>query len=287
VLSYRHAFHVGNFADVLKHIVLIECITRLAKKDKPLLCIDTHAGAGAYRLDEGFAVQNKEWEGGIGRLADFSIGHAPPDAVARYLEIIRKPSALHSGGGSAAFVDYPGSPAIAAGILRAHDRLALFELHPNDHAPLAMLFAEDRRVLVRKADGFTGLRSLLPPASRRAFALVDPPYELEADYDAAVAAVSDAMKRFATGVYAVWYPCLEKEAARNLPGRITALADKSLDVCVRIRTSLPGERGMSGSGLVILNPPWQLKEALEETLPYLVSALGDDSGAGCTLTSRE
>lgn len=287
MLSYRHAFHVGNHADVLKHIVLIECIARLAKKDKPLLYIDTHAGSGMYRLDEGFAAQNREWAGGIGRLAEFSTGHAPPGAVARYLTIVRKPSIQHADGGSAAAAAYPGSPSIAAGILRPQDRLALFELHPNDHAPLALLFAEDRRVLVHKADGFAGMRSLLPPASRRAFVLVDPPYELDADYDSAVAALSDAMKRFATGVYAVWYPYLEKTAARQLPARIAALAEKSLDVCLRIRSSLPGERGMSGSGLVILNPPWQLKETLEETLPYLVLALGEDGGAGYTLEKRE
>jgi len=288
VLSYRHAFHAGNHADVLKHIVLTECITRLVKKDKPLLYVDTHAGSGRYRLDDGFAAQNREWSGGIERLAAFTRDHAPPAAVATYLKLTGTPASTETGPARAqTAATYPGSPALAAALLRHQDRMALFELHPNDFMPLASLFAEDRRVSVQKADGFAGLRSLLPPVSRRAFVLLDPPYELEADYGLVVAAISDALKRFATGVYAIWYPFLEKELAKKLPGQLAALADSFLDVGLRIRSSMPGERGMSGSGLVILNPPWQLKEALEETLPYLVSALGEEEGAGWSIADRD
>jgi 23S rRNA (adenine2030-N6)-methyltransferase len=277
VLSYRHGFNAGNHADVLKHVVLVSCISRLAQKDKALLYIDTHAGAGQYRLAEGFAAQNREWAGGIGRLTAFTQGETPPAAVAAYQSVIS---------GFTAREEYPGSPAIAAALLRPHDRLALFELHPNDYAPLSSLFADERRVSVYKADGFAGLRSLLPPPSRRALVLVDPSYELSEDYERVVEAVGNALRRFATGVYAVWYPILERENARRLPQQLCNLAEKSLDIVMRVRSSPPGGWGMSGSGLVILNPPWLLEETMAETLPYLVRALGEDGGAGWSLHSR-
>jgi 23S rRNA (adenine2030-N6)-methyltransferase len=292
VLSYRHGFHAGNHADVLKHVVLVNCIARLAQKDKALWYIDTHAGAGSYELATGFAAQNREWSGGIERLAALAREESPPTAIAAYLSLVGK---LASGGtdtagnvpeGTAVGGVYPGSPAIAAALLRAQDRLALFELHPNDCAPLQSLFADDRRALVRKADGFAGLRSLLPPPSRRALVLVDPSYELGEDYERVVDAVGDALRRFATGVYAVWYPLLERDDARRLPGRLCDLVEKSLDIVVRVRSSLPGERGMSGSGLVILNPPWLLEETMAEALPYLVRALGEDGGAAWSLRGR-
>ena len=286
MLSYRHGFHAGNHADVLKHVVLVNCIARLVKKDKALWYIDTHAGAGMYELATGFAAQNREWSGGIDRLATLVREEPPPAAVAAYLSEVGRfagSDGTVSGGntpdGLALGGVYPGSPAIAAALLRAQDRLALFELHPNDYAPLQSLFADDRRVLVRKADGFAGLYSLLPPPSRRALVLVDPSYELGEDYERVVEAVGDAVRRFATGVYAVWYPLLERDDARRLPGQLCDLAEKTLDIVLRVRSSLPGERGMSGSGLVILNPPWLLEEAMAETLPYLVRALGEDGGA--------
>ncbi|MBU0928342.1 MAG: 23S rRNA (adenine(2030)-N(6))-methyltransferase RlmJ [Spirochaetes bacterium] len=277
MLSYRHGFHAGNHADVLKHIVLVDCLQRLVLKESPLLYVDTHAGAGSYRLREGYAAMNEEWAGGIERLSAAAASEepspeAPPPAVGRYLSLVR-------GYGSS----YPGSPAIAAGMLRPQDRLALFELHPSDSGPLSALFAGDGRVRVVNADGFSGLRGLLPPPSRRGLVLIDPSYELAADYDRVVEAVSTAVRRFATGVYAIWYPLLERDEARSLPGRLARLAAKSLDVSLRIRSSRPGERGMSGSGMVVLNPPWMLRETMDEVLPWLARALGEDGRAGWTV----
>jgi len=276
VLSYRHGFHAGNHADVLKHIVLMECIQKLLKKDAPLLYVDTHAGAGSYVLREGYAAMNEEWAGGIERLSGFAepenLTQAMPEAVAGYLSLVRGCAPA-----------YPGSPLLAARLLRRQDHLALFELHPGDFAPLSTLFADDNRVQARNADGFNALRGLLPPISRRALVFMDPSYELAADYERVTASVKEALRRFATGVYMVWYPLLERDEARQLPGRLVQLADKSLDIKLRVRSSQPGERGMSGSGLVILNPPWLLEEAMAETLPYLVRALGEDEGAGWSI----
>ncbi len=276
MLSYRHGFHAGNHADVLKHIVLMECIQKLLKKDAPLLYVDTHAGAGSYVLREGYAAMNEEWAGGIERLSGFAepenLTQAMPEAVAGYLSLVRGCAPA-----------YPGSPLLAARLLRRQDHLALFELHPGDFAPLSTLFADDNRVQARNADGFNALRGLLPPISRRALVFMDPSYELAADYERVTASVKEALRRFATGVYMVWYPLLERDEARQLPGRLVQLADKSLDIKLRVRSSQPGERGMSGSGLVILNPPWLLEEAMAETLPYLVRALGEDEGAGWSI----
>ncbi len=276
MLSYRHGFHAGNHADVLKHLVLIECIDRLVRKDKPLLYVDTHAGAGSYRLHEGYAAMNEEWAGGIARLAS-AAGPLPP-AVARYLSVISEYAAPESA--------YPGSPMVAATLLRAHDRLVLFELHPSDSSPLSGLFAADRRVEVRTADGFAGLRSLLPPPSRRALALIDPSYELAEDYERVVASLGDALRRFATGVYLIWYPLLERDEAQALPARLRGLADRWLDVRLRVRSSLPGERGMAGSGMVVINPPWQLVDSLAATLPWLSETLGVDQGAAWSIEQR-
>ncbi|MBU1080331.1 MAG: 23S rRNA (adenine(2030)-N(6))-methyltransferase RlmJ, partial [Spirochaetes bacterium] len=196
MLSYRHGFHAGNYADVLKHVALVDCLSRLVRKDTPLLYVDTHAGAGSYRLREGYAAQNEEWSGGIERLLEAAKAEAPPPAVASYLSMMTR---VDSPDGRVD--DYPGSPLIAARLLRPQDRLALFELHPSDYAPLASLFDDDGRVAARKADGFAGLRTLLPPPSRRALVLIDPSYELGADYDLVVATVAEALRRFATGVY--------------------------------------------------------------------------------------
>jgi len=278
VLSYRHGFHAGNHADVLKHIVLMDCIQRLLRKDAPLLYVDTHAGAGSYLLHEGYAAMNEEWAGGIERLSGFAepenLTQAMPEAVAGYLSLVRGCAPA-----------YPGSPLLAARLLRRQDHLALFELHPGDFAPLSTLFADDNRVQVRNADGFNALRGLLPPISRRALVFIDPSYELAADYERVTASVKEALRRFATGVYVVWYPLLEREEARRLPENLIQLAGTSLDVKLRVRSRAPGERGMSGSGMVVLNPPWQLREMLDGLLPWLARVLGEDEGAGWSLSS--
>ncbi len=276
MLSYRHAYHAGNHADVLKHLVLLSCLAHLGKKETLFRYVDTHAGAGAFTLTAGYAAEREEWRDGAERLRAFAAadrGEAPR-AVLEYLAFV---DAFREREGRDA---YPGSPAIAASLLRGDDRAFLFELHPADHAALEERFGKDRRVQVRKADGLSGLRSLLPPPARRALVLIDPSYEVKDDYDAVVAALSDALRRFATGIYVVWYPILEREDARALPERIMALpAGARCAAELRVKRAREDGRGMRGSGVVVLNPPWTLRAALEETLPYLVRALGEeDSG---------
>ncbi len=227
MLSYRHAFHAGNHADALKHLALTYCLSYMNGKDTPYLYVDTHAGAGAYDLGSGYADRNREWEGGYALLSSGTAGMEPagagetpraerlPAALAAYLaavEAFRRAEALPNA--------YPGSPALAAAIMRKADRAALFELHPADHALLAERFAADRRVRVLKENGFSSLKALLPPPSRRALVLMDPSYELGGDYASVRAALAEALKRFAGCVVLIWYPVLDRAEARELPAML-------------------------------------------------------------------
>ncbi|MBM4182566.1 MAG: 23S rRNA (adenine(2030)-N(6))-methyltransferase RlmJ [Betaproteobacteria bacterium] len=280
MLSYRHAFHAGNHADVLKHFVLVCLLRHLAQKDKPFWVIDTHAGAGAYGLDAGYAAKNAEFADGIGRLLDKA---ELPAALADYVDLVRGMNA----GGKLSF--YPGSPYLAAKLLRPQDRLRLFEMHPTDVDLLGKTFQNDKRVIVTRGDGFAGLRALLPPPPRRALVLIDPSYEDKADYSRVVEAVKDSLKRFPTGTYAIWYPQLARPEARRLPERLRALKDVAwLDASLSVRKPATGEPGMSGSGVFVVNPPWTLAGTLRECLPALKSALALDDNAGFHLeTSAE
>ncbi|MCC4117280.1 23S rRNA (adenine(2030)-N(6))-methyltransferase RlmJ [Aromatoleum toluclasticum] len=276
MLSYRHAFHAGNHADVLKHFVLIELLRYFNRKDKPWWYIDTHAGAGCYALDSEQAGKNAEFAGGIGRLWGRD---DLPEALSAYIDAV----AQFNPHGRLTF--YPGSPALAMTQLRDQDRMRLFELHPADVSLLEQTFARDTdRVQIRKADGFAGLRGLLPPAARRAVVLIDPPYEVKEDYKRVVDTVADAMKRFPGGTYAVWYPMLARPEARQLPERLAGLeAESWLDVRLALRKPGRDGFGMFGSGLYIVNPPWVLPQTLESVMPWLVRALGEDENAGFDL----
>lgn len=280
MLSYRHAFHAGNHADVLKHFVLVCLLRHLAQKDKPFWVIDTHAGAGAYGLDAGYAAKNAEFADGIGRLL---AGADLPAALADYVDLVRGMNP----DGRLNF--YPGSPYLAAKLLRAQDRLRLFEMHPTDVDLLGKTFQADKRVIVTRGDGFAGLRALLPPPPRRALVLIDPSYEDKADYSRVVEALKDSLKRFPTGTYAIWYPQLARPEARRLPERLRALKDVAwLDAGLSVRKAAAGEPGMSGSGLFVVNPPWTLADTLRTGLPVLKSALALDDNAGFHLeTSAE
>lgn len=276
MLSYRHGFHAGNHADVLKHAVLLDVLEYFNRKDKPWFYIDTHAGGGCYALQAGSSGRTPEADEGIGRLwARDDL----PGLLDNYREAVR----TFNPQGSLLF--YPGSPALAMTRAREHDRLRLFELHPADFDALQRTFAgEDARVQVRRADGFSGLKSLLPPPSRRGLVLIDPPYEVKDDYRRVVDAVKDALRRFAIGTYAVWYPMLARSEARALPERLAALGAGSwLDVRLAVRAPARDGFGLFGSGLFIINPPWVLPQRLEESLPYLVKALGLDEAAGFDL----
>lgn len=276
MLSYRHGFHAGNHADVLKHLIEIALIDYLGQKAKPFWHIDTHAGAGVYALTEGFAAKNAEFQGGIARL--WQRDDLPP-LVARYVDAVR---ALNQDG---KLTLYPGSPWLAAHVMADSDKLRLFELHPTDAPILAQNFAEaGRRVQVQQADGFNGIKALLPPPPRRALTLIDPPYEDKRDYQRVVDALKEGLKRFATGVYAVWYPCLQRAEMRALLPALKKLPAKNwLNVSLQVQTPSADGFGMHGSGMFILNAPWTLPAQLAEVMPYLVGALGLDAGAGFTL----
>lgn len=272
MLSYRHNFHAGNHADVLKHIVQIELLDYLTRKDKRLWYIDTHAGAGRYRLERDGPATRAEFRDGIERL-----WQAPdlPAGAARYVDVVRRANP------SDELRFYPGSPLIAQHMVRRGDRLWLFELHPADHETLAATFGENAKaVRVARGDGFAGLRGLLPPEPRRALTMIDPSYELDADYADVVSALQDARLRFASGVYAIWYPLLKLAAAEKLPAAlINAAGDRWLDVRMTVRQGRDRHSGLFGSGMLVVNPPHTLPAFLEATLPQVKALLAQDSSA--------
>lgn len=271
MLSYRHAFHAGNHADVLKHLVLRHCLEYLGKKDRPYIYIDTHAGAGSYLLEKGYAALNREWEMGIGRL---SREDGMPEELRRYLDILERFAE------EAGAPRYPGSPALARKLLRPSDKAALFELHGTDYELLREECSEDRRCKVLKEDGLRALAGLLPPIQRRACILIDPPYEMKGDYEEVPRVLGEALRRFPQGVYLVWYPLLNRSEARDLGERILSLHRGNACIAeLALRPAPDSERGMYGSGLALLNPPWTLKAALGVCLPYLASSLGSDTSS--------
>ena len=280
MLSYRHGFHAGNHADVLKHFVLVQLLRQLTRKEKPLWVIDTHAGAGSYSLEHGFAAKNAEFSNGIGRLWS---RRDLPALLADYVEQVR---AVNPDG---ALRVYPGSPQIALQLTRAQDRLRLFELHTNEGRALQEHFSgAGRRVAVVADDGLEGLKAVLPPASRRGLALIDPSYEVVSDYRAVRAAMRDALERFATGTYAVWYPQVQRRESEALPDELQRLATGDwLHVWLRVKAPAADGFGLHGSGVFVFNPPWKLEAGLRTAMPTLVDALGQDPQAAFRLTFRQ
>jgi 23S rRNA (adenine2030-N6)-methyltransferase len=280
MLSYRHAFHAGNHADVLKHFILVQLLRYLGQKEKPFWYIDTHAGAGCYALDTGYATKNAEFETGIERL--WSRQDLPP-ALAQYVDIVR---ALNPNG---TLRIYPGSPECAIRVMRDQDQMHLFELHRSDQKLLQEHFSTaGRRVRIHDGDGFAGIKALLPPPSRRALTLIDPPYEEKEDYGRVITALQEGLKRFPTGIYAVWYPQLQRDESRKLPERLKRLpANSWLHVSLAVASPSPDGFGMHGSGMFIINPPWTMPSVLKATMPFLVDTLGQDAGAGYSLEHEE
>lgn len=264
MLSYRHAFHAGNHADVLKHIVMTLCLDYFKQKEKPIWYIDTHAGAGVYALAGGEAKKNAEYETGITRL--LSARATLPEFLQPYWSVIDQLN------GDGQLQSYPGSPFFAAQLLREQDRLRLFEMHPQDVQLLQQQFARDRRVLVTDSDGFVGLKALLPPPSRRALVLIDPPYELKEDYSRVLKILQDGLRRFATGTYAVWYPLLSRTDVPRISELLQSLQVPALRVELIIDKPR-GQFGMFGSGMFVINPPWLLHDQLKILMPQLQSLL--------------
>ncbi|GHD57066.1 23S rRNA (adenine(2030)-N(6))-methyltransferase RlmJ [Jeongeupia chitinilytica] len=276
MLSYRHAFHAGNHADVLKHFILVELLSYLNQKDKAYWYVDTHAGAGLYQLTEGYAAKNAEFEGGIARLWQ---RNDLPEALARYVEVVRR----FNPDGKLAF--YPGSPLVAQAVMRRDDKLRLFELHPSDSKLLeANCETLGRQAQVQLGDGFNGLKSVLPPPPRRGLTLIDPPYEDKGDYRTVVKAMEEGLRRFATGTFAIWYPTLQRAESRELPEALKKLPAKGwLDVRLQVQSPSADGFGMHGSGMFIVNPPYTLADTLKPVMPLLADALALDTGAGFTL----
>ena len=275
MLAYRHAFHAGNHADVLKHALLVAVLQHLNAKPKAWRLVDSHAGAGGYALHGEQAQKKGEYRQGIARL--WQAGQLPP-LLADYIAQVRVFNPNDE------LTQYPGSPRLARALMRPQDQLRLFELHPTDQALLAEAFAGDRQVQVQPGDGFAGLKGQLPPPSRRGLLLIDPSYEIKTDYAEVVAASREALTRFAEGVVMVWYPQIDLRESAQLPLRLKAVAEAQARkgwLHARLTVAEPNERGfgMLGSGMFVINPPHTLLPALREALPVLVRLLGQYAGA--------
>ena len=278
MLAYRHAFHAGNHADVLKHITLLLVLRYMNQKDKSYRMIDTHAGAGGYSLEGQYAQKKGEYLQGVARLWERD---DLPEAVADYMALVRQfnPDGM--------LEQYPGSPAFAQMLLRSQDQLRLFERHPTDHRILEAYLGGVRGAEVKDTDGFEGLKGQVPPSSRRAVVLMDPSYEGHGDYPKVITSLREAILRFPEGVYMVWYPQVSKLEAAQLPRRLEGLAPKGW-LHARLTVQQPDSQGfgLAGSGMFILNPPYTLHAQLLEVLPYLTEVLGQYDGANYLLEEK-
>ena len=317
MFSYRHAFHAGNHADVLKHTTLIALMKYLTAKDTALSVIDTHAGAGLYRLDGDYTETSGEAREGIFKLltkekAPEGQQKRTPAATKKvaatdvlapalqdYINVLRglNPQFAETGDPTHLKI-YPGSPFIEQQFLSGRDKLKLFELHPTDFKSLSGNIEQlgvGRQVTVAREDGFEALKTFLPPPARRAMVLCDPSYEMKSDYARVSACMADAVKRFATGTYVVWYPVIPRPEAHDLPRKLKTLAVKAsrswLNAVLTVKSSklttdTDGEvvrPGLPASGMFIINPPHTLKADLQAALPQMVALLGQDRNAGFTL----
>ncbi|WKE63960.1 23S rRNA (adenine(2030)-N(6))-methyltransferase RlmJ [Gallaecimonas kandeliae] len=268
MLSYRHAFHAGNYADVLKHAVITFILDYLKQKDKPFYVHDTHAGAGRYLLTDDKAQKTGEYKEGIEKV--LAKGDAPA-ALQPYLDLVK---AMNPG----ELLHYPGSPWLAKAMLRDQDRLFLTELHPADLALLQQAFGRDRQVRIEQADAYETLVAKVPPKEKRGLVIMDPPYEIKEDYQAVVAAISDAYRRFATGTYLLWYPVVERARVEAMMAAFKATGiRKQLRIEQGIRPDTD-QHGMTAAGVLVINPPWTLKAAMDDALPWLDQVLAGGAG---------
>jgi len=269
VLSYQHAFHAGNPADVHKHVALVALLQKLERKEAPLMYVDSHAGRGVYDLEGADAAKTGEAGSGILRLAKDG---APPPAVVRdYL-------ALVDGFNKAGRIRfYPGSAALARTLLREQDRAILLELHPQELAALRRAMRGDRRIAIHGRDCYEGLPALLPPPIRRGLVLIDPSYEVRDEYENVVKLLGQALSRWPNGIFALWYPVLPDRRQDVLVRRLEALGPPGLLIS-EYRFSAAAV-GLNGSGLAVVNPPWQFDEVLAEAMRFVTRAL-DSDGAG-------
>lgn len=274
MLSYRHNFHAGNFADVHKHIVLTLLLKALQQKEAPLCYLDTHGGAGCYDLEAAAAKKNREHHDGILRIWSEKQSDTPPP-IRDYLNVIKK---INTDRGSAAgeLRYYPGSPLIVQELLRPQDRMVVNELHSSDFPPLSALFSHDSRVAVHHQDGYLSLKAALPPKERRGLVLIDPAFELKDEFERCVEQLAAAWQRWPTGVYALWYPLLTRTTIKQLERRLLSAGLERVlisEIAVQ-RDDVP--RRLNGSGVVIVNPPWKLATQLSQIHAWLWKRLAID-----------
>ncbi|MDE3273622.1 23S rRNA (adenine(2030)-N(6))-methyltransferase RlmJ [Pseudoalteromonas sp. G4] len=272
MLSYRHSFHAGNPADVIKHLVLIETLSYLTKKDKPLEYIDTHSGVGIYRLETAEAQKTQEYLDGIAKLWQYQGDH---NAIANYVAKVKQ---FNQG----ELEVYPGSPMVADSLLRDDDKRWLFELHPKDSESLknnmVELSTRRKQTFVRKENGFQGLLGLLPPKAKRGCVLIDPPYEIKSDYEQVVKTVKKAYEKFNSGTIMIWYPVVSRERIDIMEAGLINSGIRNIQLFELATSADSEELGMTASGMIVINPPWTLKQTMDECLPELVSLLADDDG---------
>ena len=264
MLSYRHSYHAGNHADVLKHIVLTLCINALKEKEKPFLYLDTHSGAGRYLLKSEHSEKTGEYLSGINLL-----WQQPniPELLNTYLSVIKRYNPFSE------LKYYPGSPLIAKQLLRQQDKLNLTELHPTDYPLLRQEFSKDKRAKVLREDGFAQLKSKLPHQFRRGIILIDPSYEIKDDYQIIPKALFEAYKRFATGVYLIWYPVVSRTQTQKMIDSIIKLGIRRISQFELAIKPDNNQKGMTASGILVINPPWKLHEQMQTILPWLKNTL--------------
>lgn len=270
-MNYRHAFHAGNFADVFKHAALALMLARLGCKETPFFVLDTHAGAGRYDLAAAEAVRTGEAAAGIGRVLD---GRPCPGALAPYLDAVRAANGRRRG-----LRWYPGSPAIVRRMLRPGDILVACELHPEDAERLAREFQGDARVRVRREDGYGAVKALLPPKERRGLVLIDPPFEEAGEFERMAEALRQGVRRWAGGVYALWYPVKARAPIAAFHAAIAAAGIPDVFAAELLLHRDERADRLNGCGLVVVNPPWTLEESLRDVLPFLAEALAQDEPA--------
>jgi 23S rRNA (adenine2030-N6)-methyltransferase len=269
-MKYRHQFHAGNFADVHKHVLLLEVLRALIRKEKGLLFVDTHAGRGDYDLHPGDREHPAEWQAGAAKLLAATPRHA---ALTRYRDLV----AAGAHGGS---LHYPGSPLIAARTLRPVDRAVFFETQREEAGHLRKALPEDKRLRVEGADGFQGLRALLPPPERRGCVLIDPPYEERADLSHVLAAVKDALQRFESAVLMLWLPVKLRSDFDAWFGTLQAAASRPVLASLLWMHPCDSRAALNGSALVLVNPPYLVEQEMREWLPELRVLLGGPQ-SGC------
>jgi 23S rRNA (adenine2030-N6)-methyltransferase len=282
LFSYRHAFHAGNHADVLKHAVFIHILDYFNRKDTPYWIIDTHAGAGLYDLRSDWTTQSGEVTDGLDRV--LRAAHPPP-LIERYLQEIQRLNP----DGVANY--YPGSPWLALSIMRSGDKLHLFELHPTEIDVLKRNLAHQGKTAQRQTtlyakDGFDGMKGLLPPLPRRGISIIDPSYESKQDYRRVLQAVNDGLKRFATGCFVVWYPQVQRREAHEMARALERLSTPWVHAALTVKKPGADGFGLHGSGVFVLNPPWTLYKELQAAMPWLEKQLAQDDRAGHALNQN-